>query len=209
MPGSAYSDPPTFTPLQTLTAAQQNALGDAIRSLMWWSAGGSIPYSYDADQLEELAKPSVDSILKNTSAGVPSWLALTAVPGRLHAKNTVNVTPGGQSSISSSFVDITGATFNLTLTETCTVVVLALVTGYNNTGGASFVVRSVVNGTADPLTTSQLPFNGGEVRNEALPYIYYATGVPAGTRAVKMQFASTGGTSYVERCRLFAFAFVE
>lgn len=206
MPGSAYSDPPTFYPLQTLTAAQQNALGDAIRSLMWWSAGGSIPYSYDADQLEELTKPGVDAVLKNTSAGVPSWLAMTSIPGTLHTKAIIGFNPSGQTNVGSSWEDITGATFDLTLSVTCTIVVIASVTGYNDTGGDAFNIRAVVDGTAD---AGSPPFNGGEVRNEALPYIYFATGITAGTRTVKLQFGNTSNTSSVYRGRLAALAFVE
>jgi hypothetical protein len=72
MPGSPYTDPPTFVPLQKLTAALLNAICDAIRALHWWSAGGSIPYSYDADQLEELLIGAENSRM-SVKDGKPSW----------------------------------------------------------------------------------------------------------------------------------------
>lgn len=205
MPTSAYNDPPTFVPLQKLTAALQNQIGDAIRSLKWWSAGGSIPYSYDADQLEELVKPGVDSLLQMGAAGVPSWIAKNAVGG-LHARGLVTFNPGGQT-FSGAWADITGATLDLTLSAACTVIVVAFVTGYNGTTGRGFFVRAVVNGTADP--NSSPPYNGGAARNEALPYGYFATGIPAGTRTVKLQCEADTNPSYVERGVLIALAFAE
>ncbi len=205
MPGSPYNDPPTFVPLQKLTAALQNQLSDAIRALHWWSQGGSLCYSYDADQLEELLKPAVDSLLQMGVAGVPSWIAKNAVGG-LHAKGIVNFSPNGQT-FAGGWADITGATLNLTLTATCTILVLAGITGYQGTAGRSFFVRAVVNAVADADPTKM--FNGGQARNEGLPYIYYATGVPAGVRNVKMQCAADTDANHVERGRLIALAFAE
>ena len=153
-----------------------------------------------------LAKPSVDSLLKNTSAGVPSWLAMTAIPGMLHAKNTVNFSPGGQT-FSGSWADITSATLTLTLTVTCTVIVTAAVRGYNGTSGRMFYIRSMVDGVADGSPTVMA--NSYDVRNEALPYLYYATGVTAGSRIVKLQCQADTDPNYVESGRLMALAYVE
>lgn len=204
MPGSAYYDPPTFVPLQKLTAALQNAIGDSIRSLKWWSAGGSIPYSYDSDQLSELLKPAGPSLLFNDAAGVPSWIAKNAVGG-LHAKGLQTFAPGGQTM--TAWTDITGATLTLTLTAACTILVLAVVVGYQVTGGNSIYVRAVVDGGAD---ANPKPFNGGEVRNESLPYIYYATGIASGARVVKMQAMGSGGTNAsIDSGVLIALAFAE
>lgn len=173
-----------------------------------WKAAGAVGeflYGAGAAAPSWLAKPSVDSLLKNTSAGSPSWLAMTAIPGTLHAKGTVSFAPG--QTFSGTWADITGATFNLTLGVTCTILVFAVMTGYNASTGRGFYVRGVVNGTADPAAS--FPFNGGEARNEALPYIYYATGVTAGTRTVKMQCQADTDPNVVERGRLTALAFVE
>ena len=188
-------------------AAGELLYGTGASAPAWKAAGavGEFLYGAGAAAPSWLAKPSVNSLLKNTSAGTPSWLAMTAIPGTLHAKGTVSFAPG--QTFSSTWADITGATFDLTLGVTCTILVFAVVTGYNASTGRGFYVRGVVNGTADPAAT--FPFNGGEARNEALPYIYYATGVTAGTRTVKMQCQADTDPNVVERGRLTALAFVE
>ena len=179
---------------------------DNFAALYPYTAAGDLAYAVSAGgALARLAKPSVNSLLKNTSAGVPSWLAMTAIPGTLHAKGTVSFAP--RQTFSGTWADITGATFNLTLGVTCTILVFAVMTGYNASTGRGFYVRGVVNGTADPAAS--FPFNGGEARNEALPYIYYATGVTAGTRTVKMQCQADTDPNVEERGRLTALAFVE
>lgn len=177
-----------------------------------WKAAGAVGeflYGAGAAAPSWLAKPSVNSVLKNTSAGSPSWLAIAGIPGVLHTKNMVDFAPGGQA-FAGTWADITGATLNLTLSYTCTIVVRAVVTGYNGADGNAFYIRAVVDGTADPA--SIFPFNGGSTahaRNEALPYDYYAINVPSGTRTVKLQCQVAGTTNYIERGRLTALAFVE
>ena len=152
-----------------------------------------------------LAKPSVDSVLKNTSAGVPSWLAMGNIPGLLHKKGYIDFEPGGQV-FSGGWADISGSSFNLVLSYTCTIVVRAVVTGYNATTGRGFFVRANVNGTGD---AGLLAFNGGDAINRALAYEYYATGITAGTRTIKMQCQADTDPNYVQRGRMFAFAYVE
>jgi len=130
----------------------------------------------------------------------------TQIPGLLHTKGKVDFNPGGQS-FAGGWADITGATFTLTLTHTCTIVVRAVVSGYNGGAGRSFFVRAMVNAVADPGTVPF--FNGGAVRNEALPYFYYTTGVTAGSRIVKLQCQADTDPNVVDRGRLEAFAYVE
>lgn len=172
---------------------------------------------------EWLDNPVSLGLLQNDSSGYPSYLTggnalevlrknaanngfeFAPAPG-LHTRGNVDFSPGGQS-FSGGWADITGATFDLTLTVACTVVVLAVVTGYNGTAGRAFYVRANVNGTGDPA--GSFPFNGGAARNEAVPYIYYATGIPAGTRTVKLQCQADVNPNVVERGRLIALAFAE
>lgn len=179
---------------------------DNFAALWPYTAAGDISYAAGATSLAKLAKPSVDSVLKNTSAGTPSWLALTQLKGALHDIDLVDFNPGGQS-FASTWADITGATLTLTPAVTCTIVVLAVVTGYNGTGGRSFYYRAMVDGVADGA--ANLPFNGGAARNEGLPYIYRATGVAPGSRVVKLQCQADTNPNVVERGRLIAAAFVE
>jgi hypothetical protein len=52
--------------------------GDNFRAIFQaFTATGMIPYAVDADTIGGLAKPSVDAVLKNTSAGALSWKAMT------------------------------------------------------------------------------------------------------------------------------------
>ena len=202
----SYTTVPTVSNGDSWSAAQHNTyLRDNMAALWPFTTTGDLAYASASNALSRLAKPSVDAVLKNTNAGAPSWLALTQLKGSLHDIQTVDFNPGGQV-FSGGYADITGATLNLTLAVTCTVVVLAAVTGYNATTGRIFIVRAHVNGTGE---TGTIPYNGGAARNEALPYIYFVGGVPAGTRTVKMQCQANVDPNYVERGRMIAAAFVE
>lgn len=199
---------PTVANGDSWSAAQHNTyLRDNIEALWPYTTAGDMAYASAANQLARLGKPSVDSVLKNTSAGTPSWLPLTSVKkGTLHAVGMVDFAPGGQA-FTNVWADITGASLTLALSVTCTIFVFAIVTGYNNTNERAFFIRGVVNGVADGAAL--FPFNGGRLRNEGLPYIYRATGVTSGSRIVKLQCYGDSETSVVERGRLIAAAFVE
>lgn len=203
---TTYTAVPTVSNGDSWSAAQQNTyLRDNMAALFPYSAAGDLAYASASNALSRLAKPSVNSVLKNTSAGTPSWLALSQLKGALHTIGGVDFAPSGQA-FSGTWADITGASVNLTLEVACTIVVIASVVGYQNSSGYVFWVRSNINGAGD---TGVLPYNGYQLRNEALPYIWYAGGVPAGTRTVKMQCAADTDTNYVERGRMIAAAFVD
>lgn len=205
---TVFHAPRTWNVGELVTKAMlDEQIRDNLNAIWVGTAAGDIDYYSSATTKSKLAKPSVASLLAMDSSGVPSWLAITSVGG-LHAKGTVDFAPGGQT-FSGAWADITGATLDLVLTATCTIIVLAQVVGYNNTAGNAFLVRAVVNGAADPATN--LPFNGGAsiARNENLSYEYYAINVPAGTRTVKLQCEQQGTNNVVERGRLIALAFTE
>ena len=74
----AYTALPTVATGDTLTAAQWNLwVKDNLSSLWPGTAAGDIDYYDSATTKAKLAKPSVDAVLKSTSAGVPSWDALS------------------------------------------------------------------------------------------------------------------------------------
>jgi hypothetical protein len=52
------------------------ATQSALQALITGQAAGDVFYADTATALAKLVKPSVDSVLKNTSAGVPSWKAI-------------------------------------------------------------------------------------------------------------------------------------
>lgn len=191
----------------TYTAAQYNThTRDNLTAIWVYTTAGDIAYATSATALARLGIGANTTTVLMPAAGVPTWSHSPAIQGVLHAKGTVDFAPGGQS-FSSTWADITGATLDLVLTQTCTVFVMAVVGGYNGTTGRSFNIRANVNGSADSAPTLQ--FNGGAARNEALPYNFYVAGVTAGTRTVKLQCQADTQPNVVERGRLQALAFVE
>lgn len=212
---------------QTYSAANFNTdVRDNINGIWVLTTAGDMLYATSSSAAGRLAAPASLGLMQNVPGGPPSWLtggsALQvlrknagnngyewAVAKGLHAIGNVVFNPGGQSFNGSAgtYANITGATFNLTLSVTCTVVVFAAVVGYNPNSGNSFIVRATINSVAD--ASSVFPFNGGQSRNEALPYIHYATGVTAGTRAVVLQCENSPTTNTVERGRMIALAFAE
>ncbi len=95
-----------FVALATLTAAQLNGIQSNINALWPYTAAGDIAYASAADTLAILAKPSVDSVLQNTNAGLPSYLELTSLVQTLVTKRQ-----GGSTTIWN-----TGGTTNYTPT---------------------------------------------------------------------------------------------
>lgn len=71
----AYTTVPTVATGDVWTAANHNQyIRDNFSSLFVGTAAGDVDYYDSASTKAKIAKPSVDSILKNTSAGVPSWI---------------------------------------------------------------------------------------------------------------------------------------
>lgn len=180
-------------------------IGDNLRAFkQGFVNAGDMAYAQDGNTIGAVAKPSVDSLLKNTTAGVPSWLAIANLPGRLHTYGT-HYSDSGLSTTSTSFVN-TGITFNLTLGVVCHVFAFAFGTGMKASGAynGEFIVS--INGSNDPneaivvKSTSPTPFGT----------MYYVENVPTGSRVVHLRYrtenASDALTCY--RAGLYALAFV-
>lgn len=172
---------------ERVSASKMNEISNDLRVLFPYTTSGDIAY-------------------RDAAGAYLTRLPITKIAGLLHTKNVANFSPGGQA-FSSTWADITGATLNLTLSYTCTIMVKADVAGYNAITGRRFSIRAMVNGTADASPGNI--YNGGQARNESLHYEYYATGVPSGTRTVKLQCQADTDPNYVDAGRLEAFAFVE
>lgn len=82
----AFTTVPTVATGDLWSAAQHNTyIKDNFSALFVGSAAGDVDYYNSASTKTRLAKPTVDSLLKNTSAGTPSWKAITdliSVPKR-------------------------------------------------------------------------------------------------------------------------------
>lgn len=193
----------------TYTAAQYNTYTRDNFTAIWvGTTAGDLDYYSSSTSKARLGIGASNTIL-GSSGSAPLWTHSPTIAGVLHTKGTVDFNPAGQT-FSSTWADISFASVSLTLSVTCTVLVMAQVTGYNaNAGtGRGFYVRAMVNGVAD---TGTIPFNGSqtEVHNESHSYFYYTTGVTAGSRLVKMQCQADTSNNIVERGRLIALAYVE
>lgn len=201
----------TFTAVvgATYTAAQYNTyVRDNFTAIFVGTTAGDIDYYTSSSAKARLAIGASNTVL-GSSGSAPQWSHSPSIAGVLHTKGTVDFSPGGQV-FSSTWADISFAAVSLTLSVTCTIVVFSEITGYTDNAGTGygFLIRAMVNGVAD---TGTIPFNGSqtEIRNGSVSYLYYTTGVTAGSRLVKMQCQANTVNNVVERGRLIALAFVE
>lgn len=205
---SLYSAVPLMATGDWITAGWVNTYVGGNAAAIWvGAAAGDMDYYLSSIEKARLAKPSVDSVLKNTNAGAPSWLALDAIPTIIHAQASVFFT-GEQTTTSSSFVDKTGATVNIVTTRTCTIRMIAEGHIACGTAGSRNTVRGVIGGVNDPENESTFPWTSV---NYYVPFSYHykRTGVVAGTTTCKLQFKSGGGTAYMEAGRILVEAFAE
>jgi hypothetical protein len=213
MPGSAYNDPPSFVPNQTLTASQMNAVGDAIRALKWWTAAGSIPYAFDADQLEELLTPVRASILQH-NATVPSWLTLAAsgidkykvvrvnASGNAFELGAGGITVAahnnatGHSYSTNAWRDMPNSSKVVTVNQTSTIVVFGVIVNYG-TGTYGFRNFKInIDGTDVDTHISAETYGIGE--NQSTPVIGLKTGVSAGSKTIKLREISNAAGHTVD-----------
>lgn len=197
----------------TYTAAQYNThVRDNFTALWVYTTAGDIVYATSATALARLGKPSVDSVLKNTSSGVPSWLSMAdladLLPGRLHAIAADTFNASGQSIGSTSYQDITNATLDIVTTVTCTIIMFARGVFAVNVEGNRAFIQAVVDGAATGDGSAPHTSSGVYV-----PYsiFHHRTGVTAGTITCKLQGrANAGGNAGIfERGRIMIVAFQE
>ena len=179
------------------------AAQSALQALVSGQAAGDMLYADTAASLARLAKGTAGQVLSmNAGATAPEW------GGTIKDIDLIDVSPG-QTFSNAAWEDITGATLTLTLPTTCTIFILASVTGYVNAdlAGYSFNIRGSIDGNTDADNN----YNGSAnpKRNEAFPYFWYKTGITAGNKIVKLQCQQKTQNLYVTKARLIAFAFAE
>jgi len=203
-----WQTPPNFVPLQTLTDTVMNILADNLDVLFPYTALGQIAVSTAADALGVLdASGNADkAIISNGTTFV-----FGDVSGGLHKFGIVNVAlVGGQTTTSTTGVDITGLTLNLDTTETCTVFVFVVCSVA--TSGGSIIQFVLVNpfidgtgyGIANVPSTQVGAFTEHSVN-------WVRSGVAAGTVPCKAQFAISDASriANITRATLIALAFKE
>jgi len=209
MPGT-FSAVPVMATGDWVTPGWVNTYVGGNMSAIWvGSAVGDMEYYLSATEKARLAKPSVDSLLKNTNAGAVSWLAINAIPKILHAEAAVYFDAGGQSTTSTSFVDVTNGTVNIVTTQTCTIRMFGMGAIANGTAGFATRVRGSIGGTVDPNSDASMPHTTGG-NYVPFAYVYKRAGVGAGTITCKLQFKrDSGGTAFFNSGRIIVEAFAE
>lgn len=145
----------------TYTAAQYNTYTRGNFTALWvYTTAGDIVYATSATALARLGKPSVDSLLKMGSSGVPSWVSQIALPYQYD--NAGQVSSATEfTTTSTSFVDITAMTLDVNFTRACNVFVF--VAGKMATNNASYAATlRAVRHYSNPMTD-----------NAALPLTYF------------------------------------
>lgn len=204
-----HSDVPIVATGDWIDAAWINQyIGDNVRA--WrqgFAAAGDMAYAVDANTIAALNKPSVDSIMKMTSLGVPSWLAMASFPGRLHTFGS-NFSNSGATSSSTSYAAIgSGISVTLTLTVTCTILAFAFGRGSKNSGSYLGYFGIRIDGTQDP--SDKIAINS--TTGENFGVYYHRTGIAAGSKAVELRYKTENAGDAVG-CTLggiVALAFVE
>lgn len=194
----------------TYTSAQYNKyVRDNLNAIFIYEEVGDIVYAISPTALGRLAKPSVDSVFTMSNAGVPAWLAKTALPGRLHTWGIV-ASSTERTTSSATVSDVTGMSISLSLGVTCTIIALGI--------GMQFLDSAVrepqflihIDGTDNPNVYSsqkELDFSTGAPFHT----VYSRTGISSGTRTVKLRFKlnSSGDTLRFKNGVLLALAFAE
>jgi hypothetical protein len=192
----------------TYTAAQYNThTRDNLNAIWVYTTAGDIAYATGGTTLSRLAIGANNTTVLMPSSGVPSWSHSPAIKGVLHAEGSVSWSTE-VSKTGTTFTDITSATVDVVITQTCTIRMHAEGHFASGTEGNRTTVQGVIGGTADALGDDTKPWttNGVYV---PYGYVYKRTGVTAGTITCKMQYKGGGGTAYHNSGRILVEAFVE
>ncbi len=211
---------------QTLSAAMWNTqVRDNLNGYFVFTTAGDMIYATGASALARLglvvgglmyggasapawlAPPLVDSFVKNTIAGVPSYQAISQIAGLLHTNGSA-FTNTMRTTTSTSYASMSPVfKVDLTLAVQCTILAFAFGIGKKNSGSydGNFILS--INGTNDVNDNTR-------VKSTAItPFItmFKLAGVAAGTRTVELKFktGSAGDETIMDSCQIYAFAFVE
>lgn len=197
---------PTVLSGDSWSASQHNTYGRDNDLAYWvYTAAGDLAYATSSSTLARLAlvtggllyggasapawlaKPGTADtyLLKNTSAGTPSWLLGSNLAGLIHAVNSVEYDAADQSISGTAWTDVTNATVNITTTVTCTIYMFASGTIATNAAGNRGKVRANINGTAQ----SSGYVHTSNVYYVPFGFLHYRTGVASGTITCKLQGA--------------------
>lgn len=202
---------PTVASGDAWTASQHNTYG-RDNDLAYWvfTQAGDMAYATSSAALARLAIGAAGTVMTSTGSA-PQWSAKSSVAGLLHVSGSVDFAPA--QTFAGDWADITGATVTLTTSVTCTILLLAAITGYNTLAGAgrAIRIRGLVAGSADGGSRGGSENNGSAnpPRNEGLFYQAKWAGVVAAANVCKLQCKADTDSNVVTSGRLIALAFPE
>lgn len=228
----SYSNLPILATGDWIDAAYGNQYwGDNFRALWPYTTAGDLAYATGASaNLARLGisaiggvlystgsapawlvKPTVESVLRHTGGSVPpSWAAPNLLKGSIHTSGFDNTTTEVDTT-STTGVDITGLTLNLTTTVTCTIM-MWIHGSIAITGGSAIYTAGVIGhigGVAQTIDNS-IP-RSFYAQYEPYGNIYRRTGVGAGIVTCKAQLFTQDAsrTAHFFGGSIFAMAIVE
>lgn len=192
----------------TYTAAQYNThTRDNFNAIWVYTTAGDIAYATGATALNRLAIGANNTTVLMPASGAPSWSHSPAIKGILHAEASVYYN-SSVNKTGTTYTDVTSATVDIVITQTCTIRMQAEGRMANSTPGNTTYAQGVIGGTVDPNAEASKPQTGS---GNFVPYsyVYKRSGVAAGTITCKMQYRSGGTTAYHDGGRIIVEAFVE
>lgn len=218
---AVYTEPPAVVTGQTMTATNWNDWVRTNFQAMWvWTTAGDIAYASAANRLSRLGIGATGALLCSTGSA-PTWLAPSAA-GQVLTYNGTNAawasiarihaigrgyTDTDAAVTGTTWGDVSGMSVSLTLSATCTIIVLIHGTISAPGGAVDAYLRPVIDGTAD---------SNGYVRHNLAGYsaaavVGYKKNVAAGARICKLQMRSgvSGETAHWNTGAIIAVAFEE
>jgi hypothetical protein len=179
--------PKTWTVGELVTAAMLNEqLRDNMNARWPYTTKGDIAVATGANDLARLAVGSdykVLTALASETSGL-KWQALGSILQVVQQTNGIST-----DTTSTSYTDVTNATITLTLTNTSKVLMLATAS-ITAQGAEEEYIKGVIDGTDKVESINQVSASG-----KILQWNYLAMQTcSAGSRVVKLQFKSYGGT---------------
>lgn len=194
----------------TYQASEYNTYTKGNFTAIWvGTTAGDMEYYTSATAKARLAKGTALQVLRmNSGATAPEWATLSTA-GLLHAAGMVSSTTL-QGTTSTTFIDVTAMSLNLTLTKTCKVAAFATGISYNNAGTYRPTFILSIGGTEDSndqYSQKNTDFTPGNPWST----MFLRSSVSSGTCVVKlrMKIENSADTIYFKSGKIVALAFEE
>lgn len=190
----SFNAVPTVANGDSWSAAQHNTyLKDNMAALWPGTTAGDLDYYSAANAKTRLAKPSVTSLLQNSSAGVPSWVrSIVSMIGAIHDFAMVESTTEFITT-STTGEDITGMSTTLTLTHFCDILLIASGSIAATGGSDQAILIPSIAGVHHTLNASCPRTYFTQYSPVSVTWARLNTG--GGTHTIKLRLASAGGAN--------------